>query len=166
MVTKTPKAFRQPNANTIDQLYTTHRSIPANPLLAEVMYLRGAIERMGTGTEEMTKQCVAKGLGKPQFIPNYGFQTIIRRTNSQVTEQVTEQVQYLLKVLSGEMDRSELQEKLNLSHREYFRASYLQPAIEQGLVAMKFPQSLNHPKQKYHLTAKGLELKKKFAQTD
>ena len=44
--------------------------MPANPLIAEVMYLRRTIERMGTGTEEMTKQCVAKGLGKPEFIPN------------------------------------------------------------------------------------------------
>jgi len=55
-------------------------------LLAEVMYLRGAIERMGTGTEEMTKQCVTKGLGKPEFIPNYGFQTIIRRVNWEVPD--------------------------------------------------------------------------------
>ena len=34
-------------------LYTTHRSMPANPLLAETMYLYGTIERMGTGTKEM-----------------------------------------------------------------------------------------------------------------
>ena len=70
-----------PNELTIEQLYTTHRSIPANPLLAEAMYLFGTIERMGTGTEEMTKQCMAKGLGKPEFISNNGFQTIIRRLN-------------------------------------------------------------------------------------
>ena len=89
-----------PHELTIEQLYTTHRSIPANPLLAEAMYLRGAIERMGTGTQEMTKQCVAKGLSKPEFIPNYGFQTIIKRNNretsdkyssiTQTTEHVTE----------------------------------------------------------------------------
>ena len=59
------------------------------------------------------------------------------------------------------MDRNELQEKLNLTHREHFRTSYLQPAIEQGFVAMKFPQSPNHPKQRYVLTAKGVELKNK-----
>ena len=41
--------------------------------------MHGTIERMGTGTEEMTKQCLAKGLKKTEFISNYGFQTIIRR---------------------------------------------------------------------------------------
>lgn len=70
-----------PHELTVEQLYTTHRSIPANPLIAEAMYLQGTIERMGTGTEEMTKQCLEKGLGKPEFIPEYGFQAIIRRRN-------------------------------------------------------------------------------------
>jgi hypothetical protein len=64
----------------------------------------------------------------------------------------------LLKVLKGEMDRKELQVKLNISDRKYFRIFYLQPAIEQGFVAMKYPQSLNHPKQKYYLTGKGKEI--------
>jgi hypothetical protein len=72
-----------PHELTVEQLYTTHRSIPANPLIAEVMYLRGTIERMGTGTEEMAKQCLEKGLGKPEFIPEHGFQTIIRRNKIQ-----------------------------------------------------------------------------------
>jgi hypothetical protein len=36
---------------------------------------------MGTGTEEETKQCLEKGLCKPEFIPEYGFQAIIRRRN-------------------------------------------------------------------------------------
>ena len=74
----------------MEQLYTTHRSMPANPLLAEAMYLRGTIERMGTGTEEMTKQCVAKGLGKPTFDPNWGFQTIIKRVKSLIATSVTD----------------------------------------------------------------------------
>ena len=69
-----------PHELTVEQLYTTHRSMPANPLIAEAMYLRGTIERMGTGTEEMTRQCLEKGLGKPEFIPEHGFQAIIRRS--------------------------------------------------------------------------------------
>jgi len=68
-----------PHELTIEELYTTHRSMPANPLLAEAMYLNGTIERMRTDTEEMTKLCLAKGLEKPEFISKYGFQTIIRR---------------------------------------------------------------------------------------
>ena len=63
-------------------------------------------------------------------------------------------VQNLLKILNGEMGRSELQNKLNLSNKAYFLNDYLQPAIEQGFVAMKFPQNPNHPKQRYYLTKK------------
>jgi ATP-dependent DNA helicase RecG len=48
-----------------------------------------------------------------------------------------------------------------LSDREYFRLAYLQSAIEQGYVAMEFPQNPNHPKQRYYLTPKGIELKTK-----
>jgi len=51
------------------------------------MYLNGTIERMGTGTEEMTKQCLAKRLGKPEFITSYGFPTIIKRQYGQTTKQ-------------------------------------------------------------------------------
>ena len=70
----------------VDFVLSKISSMPANPLLAEAMYLRGTIERMGTGTEEMTKQCVAKGLGKPTFDPNWGFQTIIKREKSQLSD--------------------------------------------------------------------------------
>jgi len=62
------------------------------------------------------------------------------------------------------MDSREILEKLNLSDRKHFRTSYLQPAIEQGFVTMKFPQSPNHPKQRYYITQKGVETKKNLKQ--
>jgi len=55
--------------------------------------------------------------------------------------------------MKGEMTRQEIQSSLNLSDRVNLRDSYLQPAIEQGLVAMKFPNKPNHPKQRYYLTS-------------
>jgi len=69
---------RLPYELPIEKLYTAHRSIPANPLIAETMYLNGTIERMGTGTEEMTKLCLEKGLEKPEFIQELDF---LRRYN-------------------------------------------------------------------------------------
>jgi predicted HTH transcriptional regulator len=68
-----------PYGLTIDKLYEPHISIPANPLIAESMYLRGTIERMGTGTEEMVKCCIEKGLQKPIFIQEIDFKTILYR---------------------------------------------------------------------------------------
>lgn len=48
----------------------------------------------------------------------------------------------------------ELQEKLGLLDRENFRKMYLQPAIEQGLIALTIPDKPTSSKQQYYLTAK------------
>ena len=52
---------------TFEKLRAPHASIPANPLLAESMYLVNYIERMGTGTLDMIRRCVAAGLPEPEF---------------------------------------------------------------------------------------------------
>ncbi|TVQ09790.1 MAG: hypothetical protein EA364_13335 [Balneolaceae bacterium] len=49
---------------------------------------------------------------------------------------------------------------LNLSHRENFKGNYLEPAMKAGLIEMTYPDSPNHPNQKYRLTAEGNKLKK------
>jgi len=36
------------------------------------------------------------------------------------------------------------------------------PALEYEVIEMKYPNTPNHPKQKYRLTAKGIELKEKI----
>ena len=82
---------------TIDKLYTAHRSIPANPLIAEAMYLNGTIERMGTGTEELVNSCMEKGLKKPDFIQENDFRTVLYRINEEKgTEKVTKNQQLIL----------------------------------------------------------------------
>ncbi len=168
-----------PHELTIEELYTTHRSMPANPLLAEAMYLNGTIERMGTGTEEMTKLCLAKGLGKPEFISNYGFQTIIRRKNGQTTEQTVDRiltdtvpvtvpvtapvnapVEKLIKTIgNGSFSRAGIMEKLQLSHKQSFLHNYIQPALKLGVIEMTIPDKPNSRMQKYRLTDKGKEIK-------
>lgn len=55
-------------------------SIPANPLLAEPMYLAGYIERMGTGTGDIIRLCDEAGLNEPEFIQDEDFKTVIWRT--------------------------------------------------------------------------------------
>jgi len=58
------------------------------------------------------------------------------------------------------MSRQEIQDALELKDRRNFRENYLNPALEQGLVSMKYPDNPTHYKQKYRLTAKGEELQK------
>ncbi|MDR1544704.1 MAG: DUF4062 domain-containing protein [Prevotellaceae bacterium] len=73
-----------PYGLTVEQLYFIHNSIPANPLLAEPMYLRGTIERMGTGTEDMATLCVEKGLQKPLYQQQLDFRVVLYRNTEQI----------------------------------------------------------------------------------
>ena len=72
----------------------------------------------------------------------------------------TPQVKELLKVFKNIHNREDLQNLLNLSDREYFRKNYLNPAIEQGFVALTIPDKPTSSKQQYYLTDKGKEFLK------
>ncbi|MDR1830200.1 MAG: DUF4062 domain-containing protein [Candidatus Fibromonas sp.] len=153
---------RLPAGLTVEKLFTAHNSIPANPLLAESLYLYGTIERMGTGTEEIVKQCSNMGLRKPLFVQDTEFKLILYKTEQvtpQVTPQATPQAKELLKIFVGEMNRVEIQEALKLNDREHVRQNYIQPALKQGLIELVYPDIPNHPQQKYRLTAKAERLK-------
>jgi ATP-dependent DNA helicase RecG len=69
---------------TTAKLRKPHSSIPANPLLAEPMYLAGFIERMGTGTGDIILLCEEAGLKKPpEFLQEEIFKTILWRKNAE-----------------------------------------------------------------------------------
>jgi predicted HTH transcriptional regulator len=72
---------RLPFGLTIEKLYRAHKSIPANPLLAESLYLYGIIERMGTGTEDIVNACTEKGLKRPEFTQDSGFEAVLYRSS-------------------------------------------------------------------------------------
>lgn len=73
----------------------------------------------------------------------------------QDTMQVTMQVGELLKVFTGVHTREELQKMLDLANRDHFRKTYLQPAVEAGLVALTIPDKPTSRNQRYYLTEKG-----------
>lgn len=159
---------------TTEKLKTLHTSVPANPLLAEPMYLKGYIERLGTGTADIMRIAKENNLPEPNFEQEEDFKTILYRPSTdQVptkypssTDQVTEEfrttsieVKNLIKVVDGEMSRKDIQDALELRHAGNFRENYLDPAIAEGIIEMKYPDNPNHPKQKYVLTEKGTEIK-------
>jgi len=72
---------RLPFGITTAQLSLPHTSIPANPVLANPLYLAGYIERLGTGTSDMVDECIALGLKSPEFIQDSNFRTILWRGN-------------------------------------------------------------------------------------
>lgn len=158
---------------TIAKLRQPHGSVPWNPLLAEPLYLTRYIERMGTGTGDMIKRCRDVGLDEPEFALTDGFVVTIRRkpelafkavggitgeATGEVAGEVTGEVQRLLKVLVGEMKRTDIQEALALRHEEYFREAYLIPALTAGMIEMTIPGKPTSSKQKYRVTEKGQNL--------
>jgi hypothetical protein len=139
------------------------------------------IERMGTGTGDMIKRCRDFGLDEPEFALTDGFVVTIRRkpelafesvggisgevtgevtgevageVAGEVTGEVTGEVHRLLKVLVGEMKRTDIQEALALRHEDYFREAYLIPALTAG-IEMTIPGKPTSSKQKYRVTEKG-----------
>lgn len=70
-----------PRGMTIAKLSATHKSVPVNPLLARAMYLKGYIEKSGTGTEDMIAKCREWGIPAPAWTEDDAddFRVILKR---------------------------------------------------------------------------------------
>ena len=103
--------------------------------------------------------------------------TSTRTSTVQLPEQVPEQVTTQTYVnqldinLYGELQKQlisavgfekrsikELLDILHLRHRPNFIEYHLRPALEANLIVPLYPKNLNHPRQKYLLTVKGMML--------
>lgn len=85
--------------------------------------------------------------------------TANRTSTEQVPEQLTEQEKILVLIISDEQfTLKELMQKIGLKHRPTFLENYINPAIKNGFVRTLYPETPNHPRQKYLLTTKGLAL--------
>jgi ATP-dependent DNA helicase RecG len=69
----------------------------------------------------------------------------------------------LVLVMAGEMKRYEIQEALDLKHRDNFRDNYLNPALDQRLIEMTIPEKPTSSNQQYRLTKMGKAIKKKLS---
>ena len=75
-----------PTGITIEQLYEVHESFPNNPLIANSLYLAGYAERLGTGTADILKQCLAIGLKPPTFSQTDNFRITFWRNVETLNE--------------------------------------------------------------------------------
>lgn len=74
---------------TLDDLLHDHSSIPANPLMAEPLFLAKYIEKVGSGTVDMIRLCKEAGLGSPSFrIQGGNFVFTITRDTLEVPVEV------------------------------------------------------------------------------
>jgi len=56
----------------VADLKRAHLSRPRNPLIAEVFYRRGYVERWGRGTQKIVELCVQAGHPEPEFVEQAG----------------------------------------------------------------------------------------------
>ena len=54
-------------ALTVEDLFGPHESLPWNPLIARVFYLRAIVEQWGRGIERMVELMAAAGLARPEI---------------------------------------------------------------------------------------------------
>ncbi len=169
-----------PPSLTLDKLRKPHSSVPANPLLAESLYLAKYIERMGTGTRDMIHDCKMAGLAEPEFSLTDGFVATVYRKPGRAFEAVggkrqqgsptqaptqsptqsatgsADPVIRLLEALrQGDKKSGELRVILNIKHRPTFRTNYLHPALKGKWIQSTIPSRPNSRLQRYRLTAKG-----------
>lgn len=124
-------------------------------------------EGRSTGVPKILKAMAANGSPAPVFetdderlaylirLPVHPMADATPEVTQQVTQQVTHQVTPLLKVLVGEMSRSELMAAMALRDRVSFSSLYLTPALEAGVIEMTLPDKPRSSKQRYRLTALG-----------
>ena len=100
---------------TPEMLFEPHESLPWNPLIARVFYLRGIIESWGRGTIKMAELAAAAKLPRPEIEDAGGCVTVRFRPQRYVPPQrvqrrVTERQQLILAMLDGTPDGMPLRE--------------------------------------------------------
>lgn len=118
-----------PYGLTVQKLRGPHKSLPANPLLADPMYWNGYVEKVGSGTEDIIRKCGEYGLKTPEFIQDEDFRVIIWRSaevqndpeviqnDPEVIQTPLERMISLIKA-TPTISRLELSRQLHISERQ------------------------------------------------
>ena len=159
-----------PPGVTPESLQGGHISVLRNPDIAHVLYLRGMMEKLGRGSVLIRNESIHRGLPIPRWSEDERGVTLTFYANEVTTEAtrevtgevtievsrgVTKEVLRLLKIIKGETSRRDLQRRLRLKSEKHFRAAYLIPALNGGLVEMTIPDKPRSSLQRYRLTEKG-----------
>ena len=127
-----------PYGLTVQKLQGPHKSLPANPLLADPMYWNGYIEKVGTGTEDIINKCREYGLKTPEFHQEEDFRVVIWRAGeeqntpkrskaiqsdpkrSKAIQSDPEKIERLIGLIkeAPTISRAELAERLGISERQ------------------------------------------------
>jgi ATP-dependent DNA helicase RecG len=111
----------------IEDLKRTHESQPRNDHITQVMYKRGIIESVGTGTEEMIKECRAIGKPDPKYLERgttfvvcFKARGIADIVEPHVMQEISERQKVILEFLldTGALSSTEILKGLDLTITE------------------------------------------------
>lgn len=161
-------AGRLPPGITPEALTQEHVSRPRNPLIAEVFYRAGLIEKWGRGTNRVVAHCLAAKIPAPEFreiagavevtfrVPVTGTPQVTPHVAPQVTPQVTPQVAAILRAaMEGPVARDGLMAAAGIGDRWHFLKSYLEPLLTAGWLVRTIPDKPRSPLEKYRTTEAG-----------
>ena len=127
-----------PYGLTVNKLTVPHKSLPANPLIADPLFWTGYVDKVGTGTEDIVNLCKDKGLKAPEYHQEEDFRVVIWRKMPEIdpnrskydpnaiqidpeatksVPDIVEQV-YQLIVADRKISRAKLANLLNTSERQ------------------------------------------------
>lgn len=124
-----------PYGLTVSKLTEPHKSLPANPLIADPLFWTGYVDKVGTGTMDIVTLCKEKGLKAPEYHQEEDFRVVIWRKELEgdpnrskydpntiqigpdTVPDLVEQV-YRLIVADRKISREKLAKLLNTSERQ------------------------------------------------
>ncbi len=140
-----------------EQLYQGGVTDARNPNLQKLFQLLGLGEKAGSGFQKILRAWHEQHWMQPLVTEDLVLEMTRTRLSiaAEVAGEVTGEVERLILICHGELDRKALQAVLALKSEENFRKLYLVPALAAGLVEMSIPDKPTSRNQKYRLTAKG-----------
>jgi len=118
---------RFPEGLTVDNIKDSHKSLPYNQLIAEVLYKTSWLENWGTGVQRMCDACKEQNVPEPEYYSNQGFITIVFRRGayaatdcrSNCRSQLTERQSAILALMSKNCNitAKQIAEALHVSQR-------------------------------------------------
>ncbi|MBW2020997.1 MAG: putative DNA binding domain-containing protein [Deltaproteobacteria bacterium] len=155
---------------TPEKLTQPHESKPWNPIIANVFYRAGIIERWGMGTLNIIEWCTENGNPVPEWSEHAGsvFVTFLpaameaaEKPTPQLTGEVSTKLalsRHQVEILYKCREDTALLDLMAItgrSDRTKFRHQVLNPLLEAGLIEMTIPNKPRSSKQKYRVTDKG-----------
>ncbi|RLC08735.1 MAG: AAA family ATPase [Deltaproteobacteria bacterium] len=146
---------------TPEKLTRPHESKPWNPIIANVFYRAGIIERWGTGTLNILDWCKENGNPPPTWEEQAGSVYVCFRPSHPSKHQVGTKSalsRHQVDILHKCQNDSALVDLMGItgrSDRTKFRHQVLNPLLEAGLIEMTIPDKPRSSKQRYRLTERG-----------